>query len=409
MARKVRDLAYCLGGGKTAELMHKSVLADFDMHPNSVLNKFGVSNAHNEFDRVEALNIVREDIPEMLPWVVSELCITTNHVYMGPSGHPTLIEKSAGGDQGDPIVGILFPLLYARPVVAALSATSADGAGARAYSYQDDLDMIHDPKDTIAISTAFEQECAKLKLRSNRAKESLTPGPGLNLANDLPASYTIESAPKVLKHGSTPLPVTPRPDSLPGSQLGASAPEVTKLIEQRAVFFKRMRELVTAGVTIQDALSLVKVRTAADFVFLARTVGIPMVDARRLDQALLDHVLAVLGDNSHSCAKWVFIPQAAGGFGFASVAAVAGAAAAASWYENLPRVAEKLGNNGPAEVLARSPWLTQIARHCDEEIRRITGDLGAMLGDHGKKITQQMLAAAIQRAEPQQYRGDPDA
>ena len=77
---KIGDLAYCLGGGKTAELMHKAVLTDLDIRPKSILHKFDVSNAHNEFDRAEALRVVTTEVPEMMPWVVSELCCPTEHV-----------------------------------------------------------------------------------------------------------------------------------------------------------------------------------------------------------------------------------------------------------------------------------------------------------------------------------------
>ena len=399
VSSKVGDLAYCLGGGKTAELMHKTVLTDLDIHPKSVLHKFDVSNAHNEFDRSAALRVVSEDIPEMMPWVVSELCTATEHVYVGPSGRSLHFDKSSGGDQGDALVGILFPLLYSRPVRSALSAASATGSGARAYCYQDDLDMIHEPKDTAAISEAFNNGCAAFKLRSNRNKEAVTPGREMSLWSELPSGYRIETEPKVLKHGRTPLPVTPKSNSLPGSQLGEGAPEVAALCWERDKFFGRVRELTCAGLSSQDALDLVKVRTAADFVFLARTVGIPEPDARKFDERLLQHVLGHLGEHAKALAKWIFVPLADGGFGFASVAAVIASASAASWYENLPKVSKILGSeSGPAGIIARSPWLSQITKRCDDEYRQATGELGITLGDHIKPPSQKTLARKVNTA-----------
>ena len=145
------------------------------------------------------------------------------------------------------MVGLLFPLLYCQPVRAAVAVATAAGREARAYCYQDDLDMVHEPEDTAAISHAFETSCAKFRLRSNRGKETITPGRELAVLTDLPAGYRVEAEPKVLRHGRCPVPVVPRQDSLPGSQLGESAPEVACLRQERLKLFTRIQELTSGG------------------------------------------------------------------------------------------------------------------------------------------------------------------
>ena len=107
----IGDTDYSLGGDHTAELMHKTVLADVDINEDYVLNKVDVSNAHNEFDRTEVLEMIQTEVPEMMPWLKSELCTETHHAHLGDSGEILWINKSMGGDQGDPIVALLPPLV----------------------------------------------------------------------------------------------------------------------------------------------------------------------------------------------------------------------------------------------------------------------------------------------------------
>ena len=187
----IGDTDYSLGGDHTAELMHKTVLADLDTNEHCVPHEFDVSNAHNEFDRTEALDVIRTEIPEMMPWVLKELCTETYRAYLGSSGEILWIKKSMGGDQGDPIVALLFPLLYSRAIKAAFTAANTPNQPARAYSYQDDLDIIHAVNVTEATSKAFDTACKKVGLRASQSKEPLTPGSRTNVRS-LPHNYKVD-------------------------------------------------------------------------------------------------------------------------------------------------------------------------------------------------------------------------
>ena len=74
-------------------------------------------------------------------------------------------------------------------------------------------------------------------------------------------------------------------------------------------------------------------RTAGDFVFLARACGIPVQEARDLDRLLLREVLAVIGpDIDNDGERRVFLPGREGGMGLQSVEMNAPAAHTASWH-----------------------------------------------------------------------------
>ena len=92
----------------------------------------------------------------------------------------------------------------------------------------------------------------------------------------------------VLKHGGpTPVPVLPAADASNGSQLAENSPEVQKLIKARQAFYKRINLLKAAGLPTAEAMGLLQQRTGGDFVFLARTCGIPAADATKLDHELV--------------------------------------------------------------------------------------------------------------------------
>jgi len=95
----IGDTDYSLGGDRTAELMHKTVLTDFDSNEDYVLHKFDISNAHNEFSRAAAIEAITDAVPELLPWAAGELCTSTHHAYTGHSGKVLWLEKSMGGSR----------------------------------------------------------------------------------------------------------------------------------------------------------------------------------------------------------------------------------------------------------------------------------------------------------------------
>ena len=285
----IGDTDYSLGGDRTAELMHKTVLTDFDSNEDYVLHKYDISNAHNEFSRSAAIAAITDAVQELLPWAAGELCTSTDHAYTGHLDHSAM-----GGDQGDPMVALIFPLLYSKAIKEALTAAASGNHPARAYSYQDDLDIVHHPNCTAQTSTAFHSACSRIGLSANTSKETTTPGRGVP-PSSIPLDNTIDHDPKVLKHGQRALPTIPSQEAQPGSQPPLNAPEVARLLSERVTFLSRLAELKDNGLATQDALHLAKTRTSGDFVFLARTVGIPQADARELDDILRHSIARISG------------------------------------------------------------------------------------------------------------------
>eukprot|EP00969_Alexandrium_andersonii_P009496 415125-Alexandrium_andersonii.AAC.1 len=78
----------------------------------------------------------------LTPWAAPALLTDTQHVYAARDGHRLVLDKVRGGDQGDALVSLVFPLTYrrvSRNVVATAAALDKD---ARGYTYQDDFEMV---------------------------------------------------------------------------------------------------------------------------------------------------------------------------------------------------------------------------------------------------------------------------
>ena len=293
------------------------------------------------------------------------------------------------------MVALIFPLLYSRAVKEALATATSTEHPARAYSYQDDLDIVHHPTQTAQTSVTFHSACKRIGLRANTSKETITPGREVP-PSSIPLGYAIDTDPKVLKHGQRALPAIPSQDAQPGSQLPSNAPEVERLGSERVTFLSRLVELKESGLAVQDAMHLAKTRTSGDFVFLARTVGIPQTDARELDDTLRQFVARLTGVDETTLTDLLFLPQAMGGYGFSGIEHVSRSANAASWYENLPRVTRKVtGNDNMAQTIAGSRWLTKITRSVDLELTEILGEPGNLLGDRSKHVPQKELTKKI--------------
>ncbi len=109
---------YSLGANGDAEGMHKAVLIDLDQRPDAV-KASGISNAHNGFCREAAVREVKAHVPDMSPWLMGHLVTAVSHVYLGDDGtHHTISKSRYGGDQGDAVTAILFPLVYRRVTLA---------------------------------------------------------------------------------------------------------------------------------------------------------------------------------------------------------------------------------------------------------------------------------------------------
>ena len=122
--------------------MHKAVLLDLDSRPACCKLSLDVSNAHNEYDRGVAARAVQKLVPELLPWARVGLGAATEHAHVARDGTRTRLPKERGGDQGDALTNVLFPLCYKRVTDAIERAAATAGMVARGYRCQDDLEVV---------------------------------------------------------------------------------------------------------------------------------------------------------------------------------------------------------------------------------------------------------------------------
>ena len=72
------------------------------------------------------------------------------------------------------------------------------------------------------------------------------------------------------------------------------APEPAALRARRQTIFSELRTLCDGGLSLQAALSLLRLVTQGDATFLTRTVGIPAADQASLDSDLLSFLISLL-------------------------------------------------------------------------------------------------------------------
>ena len=148
-----------------------------------------------------------------------------------------------------------------------------------------------------AVTGSFARSCAEVGLRPNLLKTNYTPGRRVDLAS-LPngvAGVKLETRAIVLRHGlPTPVPAMPASQAAADSMLAEGSPEVTKLISERSKLFLRIRQLRAAGLPTETTLPLLRTRMGSDYVFLARTCGIPEADGNIMDAAVASEVQHVV-------------------------------------------------------------------------------------------------------------------
>jgi hypothetical protein len=388
---------YAIGGASSAETMHKTAQSDLDMRPTACLLSLDVSNAHNEFDRGAAATAIQELIPEMSAWTTPELASAYEGVYVGPSGERLKITRDRGGDQGDPMVGLIYPILYHSVIIRTEQAARISDPAARAYGYQDDLDIVTMPSACDSTSACFGLECAKVGLRSNVAKETIAPGRATD-PTSLPAGRKICSRPVVLRHGApSPVPVLPANSAVNGSQLAEDAPEIGGLRSARTQLYARIKTLVAAGLPIQQAIFILQQRVGGDYVFLARTCGIALTVAQEMDRTLLNELKQLLGEEDWTTAaeKRLFTAVRDGGLGFGSMELTCPSSFAAAWHSNLPKVCARLGVEGVAALRSVSPWVDAAVSVCSAAFRLAIGADCVDPGDPEITIKQRELSGAL--------------
>ena len=406
VGRATEPFQYAAGRTKTAETMHKTALLDLDTRLNAGIHKFDVSNAHHEYERVDAFQSVASLVPEMLPWVAGELCMPTNHYYVGPSGHTLELTKDRGGDQGDPSTSMIFMLTYHGVIAKTQAAARSQDPRANAYAYQDDLDMIAEPRARSIASQTYSEECAKVGLSANRAKETWTPGRGVD-CHAIPQGVRITDRATVLKHGgggAFEVPVTVPTGRSPGSQLANDSPELQRLQEDRRRLFSRLQELRAGGLPKVLALSLLRFRTCGDATFLARACGIPQQVAKQLDDELAAQIIEISGQQTWdpTARKRIFHPWADSGMGFTSVSSISAGAAAASWQANVGQICSRLQYDSVARLRTDSAWFRTVQQECAPALHILTGHRSSYIGDTSladfkqSAVTKSIVAAGAE-------------
>ena len=394
----LNPVEFSLQGGKGPECMHKTVLLDLDLRPDAVKISFDCSNAHKEFNRHAAIEAVTALVPDLLPWVSASLCSAAVHVHIGADGKHTELLKTRGGDQGDAITALTFPLTYRKVSAAVNSAAAALDPEAREYTFQDDLEQVCLPLTINASASAFQQACADVGLRSNLAKMCCSPGRNADI-NLLPPDLKVDGRAMVLKHGGgQALPCTPSELAASGSQLPESSPEVQHIARARIKFFERLRKLRAGGLQAQECQSLARHRTGGDFIYVARACGIPEADAMRLDENLTDQLVALLGFNASELDtptnKRFFLAGRDGGLGFQSVQLTAAAAHAASWHTCLPKILQRLSVDSVSALVSASPWAARSLPNVSATFRAIVHDTSVEIGDPNAFASQHLMALA---------------
>lgn len=418
VAAVVRPAQYGVGAKSGAEAMHKSVLCDLDRRGDACLDSFDVSNAHNEVERASLLDAVRLHVPRLLPWVEPWLYADALHVCHVPGAPPIELCKDRGGDQGDPLINLLFPLAFHKVVCAVRAAAAQHDEHARAYAYQDDLQIVTRPDGLAPAQAAFREACRSLGLRPNDAKEEVYIGPAADDMVDI--AVRVVDRPRVLRHGGLDvqgLPAKVDKDNGSDTQLCANAPELDKLVSQRRGFLTRLAELHAAGLTSQHAMVLLRQRTSSDFVFLARACGIPTDTARTLDEETLALAVRIVGgdagDWNEITRRRAFHPLRDGGLGLVSVALVAAAAHAASWHQVSPDIVSRLGLDSVAVLRAEVPWADRCLRDADAVVQECLLDRLAPAGSSHTRVSQRTLTEARVKKEVAdvlaQLDGDPVA
>ena len=250
--------------------MHTSVLVGLDSRNNVVKVSLAASNAHNEFNRDVAAQCVLDDVPDMLPWAKASLSVAAVHEHVGQDGTRTELKKTKGGDQGDALTNLIFPLTYKKVTLAVRAAMAPHDPNSHVYSFQDDLECVCDAMAAPHANATYDTACSSIDLRANPSKTRLSPGRGVS-ASHLPVGLEIDQCAIVLRHGNgVPVPALPATNHAVGSQLAEGSVEVQNIGCKRARFYQRLGELRAAGLRAQSTMDMLRARTAGDYVFTAR-------------------------------------------------------------------------------------------------------------------------------------------
>ena len=399
VAAVVAPVEYSLGVKGGAELMHKTVLVDLDSRGQVAKLSFDVTNAYNEYDRAYVANCVKQNVPDFLPWVQASLSVASQHIHVGSDSARTTVSKTRGGDPGDALTSLLFPLAYKEVAADVQQAALRSDPHSRTYTYQDDMEVICTLDAIEVTGEAYNTGCKKAGLRANMAKLKATLGRGADHSG-LPARITVDPRAVVLRHGpGGPVSAMPSQQHAEGSQIAEGADEVRGVIEKRAAFYQRLTKLRGAGLQPLTAMALLRARTAGDYTFVARACGVPANDARRMDSELVVEINAVLGQGAvvatnNVAGRRTFAQAHDGGMGFQSVERLSPIAYAASWHAAMPKILARLGVASSSALTTLSPWAASCLPAATLVLRSALGDHSINIGDEGVEASQHVLAQA---------------
>ena len=343
VAAVLRPNQYGAGRPGGAEEMYKTIMVDLASRPAACLDSYDVSNAHNALERAAVVRAVRRLLPDLSPWIEPWMHVQTEHVCTLPGSEPLVLPKSRGGDQGDALISLVFPLTFHQVLEDTQAAARHSDPVARVYGYQDDVDLVVTAEARPEARAAFYASCRALGLEPNASKETVYFGPEASRAHGI--LCTEVQRPVVLRHGGEPTPILLDSDATDGTvQLPADAPEALALVAKRHDLKAKLTKLFSAGLPTQLVLRLLRCRTGGDFTFVARACGLSMVTCAALDAVALETVQHLAGRDGWTeiAARRVFHPVRDGGLGLCSAQLTACAAALGSWCVVAPRIALRL-------------------------------------------------------------------
>ena len=329
------------------EKMHKIALALTTTKLDLCVLSIDLSNAFQCVRREALTAEVQRRLPALLPWlrvILGEASEITMHM---PDTEPIRLQQTAGLRQGCPLSPLLFALASS-PIVEELhSFTSADTRSGHTLAYVDDVTCLVKPEHVHDTLAAAADAARQMGLSINTRKCTVWCPPGA--AARLPAGPNqLEQAPTPIVLGQFLEPghlyFEAGPDG--ESQLDPNDVTCQSLLDKRKAFITRLLDLTRQGLSKQAAHCLLRLFTASDTTWTARTMGLPAATAAHLD----DILVAALNDlhnwsnfNAHM-AQRAFMPVAEGGLGFASCAATRAGAIASSWALCLPDVLTATGH-----------------------------------------------------------------
>ena len=409
VSKVLEPLQYAAGQPGGAEAMHKTAHCALHARRTAALFTYDISNAHTSIEKAGVAAGVQKRIPSMLPWALPWLGAVPTHVCHLPDGPPVEIEVDRGLDQGDPLSNLLYPIGTHDMLEETQEAARTEDPDALIFGYQDDADLVAEPKAEAPARTAFIASARRVGLDLNWDKYTAYGRSDVILENFLGKRM---SRPLILRHdGPSAIPVMDDADAPPESQLGPTSPEARSVNDRRRVTCERIVALHQGGLSGQIAVALLRAAVAGDATFVARACGLPKSSQRSLDQHVAHTLAAIVpADWDAFAVRRIFHPLRDGGLGFQSMELTADAASAASWQTALPSILRRLDVSCLPVLEELVPRLPGI-QSCSARLAQLAGleppftpeILMDSAGGSETIATQRMLSRAVMDDEMKHF------